>query len=521
MFVDSREIPAAGTIEAEVCIVGAGAAGIAIARELVGQQFRAVVLESGGFALEAETQALYAGENVGGRYAGLDEMRLRYFGGTTNHWAGNCRPLDEFDFIARPWVPHSGWPFARSEIVSHYRRAERLCEIGPFDYENARWNGGGDGQPLPFRSDRILTSVYRRSPPTRFGDVYRDDLSRADNVTTYLHANVVEIETDEAAKRVTGLRVATLSGNEFRVAARLYVVAAGGIENARLLLLSERVQRGGLGNGNDLVGRFFMDHTILASGSLLPLDPYLSAELYDLTRRTYGILTLAEETLRREGLLNVTILLQLVAPDPAAGVTSLKAILGAFGEATYPDELGTHLWNVITDIDDVAAAAYRKIFRRQGPLRLIRLQNRAEPLPNPESRVTLAAERDRLGQRRARLDWRRGKTELRSIQRAHEIIGLEAGRLGLGRVRVDLDGENPEWPHSWSVSGHHIGTTRMHHDPKRGVVDAQCRVHGIANLFVSGSSVFPTSGHSNPTLTVVALALRTADRIKELMHRGL
>lgn len=520
MFIDSRELPADETIEADVCIVGAGAAGITIARELIGQDLRVLLLESGGLEHDAQTQDLYAGENVGGRYAEPDEMRLRYFGGTTNHWTGHCRPLDELDFITRPWVPHSGWPFERPELVSYYRRAENVCEVGPFGYESADWAGDGDGQPLPFPTDRILTSQYQRSPPTRFGEVYRADLSRASNVTTYLHANVVEIETDEAAKRVTALRVATLSGNEFRVSARLNVLAAGGIENARLLLLSDRAQRGGLGNGNDLVGRFFMDHRILRSGMLLPLIAPSATELYDFGRPRYGILTLPENILRGEKLVNLTIFLRWVPPEAAAGVTSLKTILGAVGDRTYPDELGSHLWNVITDIDDVAAATYRKILGRDRSPSFIEFHNRVEPIPNPESRVSLAAERDRLGLRRVRLDWLHGKSELRSIQRAHEIIGIEAGRLGLGRVRVDLDGPDPEWPQSWSVSGHHIGTTRMHRDPKQGVVDADCRMHGVANLFVAGSSVFPTSGASNPTLTVVALALRIADRIK-VLHGGL
>jgi choline dehydrogenase-like flavoprotein len=519
MFIDARKLPAGEMLETEICVVGAGAAGITIARELAGQEFRVLLLESGGFDFDEQTQELYKGESVGTHDADVDGMRLRFFGGTTNHWEGHCRPLDALDFAARPWVSPEGWPFARTELVPFYRRAEVLCKIGPFDYENAAWDGAGQGQPLPFAAERLLTSQYQVSP-VLFGEAYRDDLGRAANVTVCLHANVVEIETDDAAKRVTGLRLSTLTGKEIEARARLYVLATGGIENVRLLLLSDRVQGGGLGNGNDLVGRFFMEHLTQASGRLLPLDPYIPLELYDYERNSYGVLTLSQEIVRREKLVNLTITLQRIGQRPAAGVTSLGAIVDAIGKGEYPDEFGNHVWNVIADIDDVAAAAYRKILGQQGPLRLIRFHNRVEPIPDRENRVTLSAERDRLGQRRVRLNWRPGRRGLRSIQRAHEIAALEAGRTGVGRVRIDLEGEDPESPRIWALNGHHIGTTRMHAHPKHGVVDANCRVHGMANLYIAGSSVFPTSGCLNPTLTIVALALRIADRIKQSMGRG-
>lgn len=519
MFIDARDLPAGDVLEAEVCIIGAGAAGITIARELAGRNYRVLLLESGGFDFDGETQELYKGESVGTLDANLDGRRLRYFGGTTNHWEGHCRPLDALDFTVRPWVSPEGWPFTRSELVPFYRRAEALCEIGPFDYENTAWDGAGEGQPLPFAAERLLTTRYQVNP-LRFGEAFRDDLGHARNVTACLHANVLEIETDDAAKRVTGLRAATLAGKEFRIRARRYVLATGGVENVRLLLLSDRVQRGGLGNGNGLVGRFFMEHLTQASGHLLPLDPYIPLGLYDPERSSYGVLTLAREVVRREKLINLTITLQPIARRAAAGVSSLKAIMGALGEGDYPDEFAEHVWNVITDIDDVAAAAYRKIFGRQGPLRLIRFHNRTELIPDRQNRITLSDERDRLGQRRVRLNWRPGKRELGSVRRAHEIAALEAGRAGIGRVHVDLDSEDPQRPRAWALNGHHMGTTRMHVDPRRGVVDADCRVHGMANLHIAGSSVFPTSGCSNPTLTIIALAMRIADGIKQSMESG-
>lgn len=511
MILDARSLPPGTTIDADIVIVGGGAAGITIARELAGTAHRVVVLESGGFEFAAETQALYAGEVVDDRYDPLDATRLRYFGGSTNHWEGNCRPLDAIDFEPRPWVPHSGWPFRRDELVPYYRRAEVICETGPFDYDDSRWPGRGDDAPLAFDPRRVETGIYRRGPPTRFGQKYRDGLMRTENVVVYLQANVVEIEADAAARQVTGLRLATLAGTTFRVTGRRYVLACGAVENARLLLLSDRVQRGGLGNGNDLVGRFFTDHRLLASSRLAPSNPDVPVRAYDTDRQAYGILTLPADVQRREELLNLTVVLQAVGRR-SAGVASLRSIADAVGRGDLPDDLGAHVANVAGDIDGVGRVLFRKLFGGRAPVGFLNFHTRIEPAPNPDNRITLGAARDRFGLRQVRLDWRLGARELGSIRRAHELIGLEAGRAGIGRVQVDVSDET--WLSRSIISGHHIGTLRMHADAKQGVVDADCRVHGIENLYVAGSAVFPTAGCSNPTLTLVALALRTVDRLK-------
>ncbi len=510
MILDARSLPAGTIIDADIVVVGAGAAGISIARELAGTRHRVVVLESGGFEFAAETQALYAGEVVDDRYDPLDATRLRYFGGSTNHWEGNCRPFDEIDFEARPWVPHSGWPFGRDALVPYYRRAEAICETGSFDYGNSSWPGQDDDAPLPFDPARIQTGIYRRGPPTRFGQAYREDLVRADNVTVYLHANVVEIETDDTAARATGLRCATLSGIGFRVTGHRYVLACGAIENARLMLLSDRRRRGGLGNGGDLVGRFFTDHRLLASSRMAPSDPDMAVRAYDVDRRFHGILILPAGVQRREELLNITVVLQAVG-QRSAGVASLKSIVDAVGDGSLPEDLGAHVRNVAGDIDGVGRALFRKVVGGRPPVGFLNFHSRVEPAPNPDNRVTLADTRDSLGLRQARVDWRLGEREVRSIRRTHELIGLEAGRTGTGRVQVDVSSET--WLRRSVNSGHHIGTLRMHDDPRQGVVDANCRVHGIGNLYVAGSAVFPTAGCSNPTLTLVALALRLAEHL--------
>jgi choline dehydrogenase-like flavoprotein len=283
---------------------------------------------------------------------------------------------------------------------------------------------------------------------------------------------------------VSAVKVACLTGTSFRVAARAFVLATGGIENARLLLLADRVQPAGLGNGHDLVGRYFMEHIFLDAAAEIRApagaisDFYSSGHRVDGTR-VRGILGLDPELRRRERLTNYCGV--IVEPRPS---------------------LLTRLRNAIAN------------GRATPATRTYQVKNAMEQAPNSESRVTLGGDRDRLGCRRTVLRWRLSDIDKLTAHRAHAILGEDIARSGLGRMTSAMGDEADPWPDTVRGARHHIGTTRMHADPRRGVVDADCRVHGIANLYVAGSSVFPTSGAANPTFTIVALALRLARHLQ-------
>jgi choline dehydrogenase-like flavoprotein len=176
-----------------------------------------------------------------------------------------------------------------------------------------------------------------------------------------------------------------------------------------------------------------------------------------------------------------------------------------------------HLRNAIRRIAATAAASLKKAARSPST-RLYVVKNVAEQAPNPDSRVVLSRERDALDCPRVALCWRTSPLDKRTAHRAREIFGEELWRAGAGRLQSSLEGEGKPWPARLRGARHHMGTTRMHSDPRRGVVDANCRVHGIANLYVAGSSVFPTSGAANPTLTIVALALRLAGHVNQVFR---
>jgi choline dehydrogenase-like flavoprotein len=507
VLVEGNDV--SGDVDCDICVVGAGAAGIAIAMQLRGARPAVALIESGGLEREAGTQALYQGTQSGIPTDKLHLNRLRYLGGTTGHWGGWCRPLDAIDFERRPWVPHSGWPFGREELDRFYPLAHRLCEIDAPSYDPAHWTTAearARGVLLP--GELLRNIVFHVSdPPTRFGARYRGELEAAPNITTYLHSNVIDIETDAGARHVTGLHVATLAGARFRARARLYVLAAGAVENARLLLSSDAVQPAGLGNGHDLVGRFFAQHPCVRKTRCVTfagdiLGRFARRGSRDDVRIASGV---SEQVSRASRILNSHFLL---LPDRTRERGVLRALYERFAGRTGGDEIEEAIADLLGEFGEAPEddGHARRFFT---------IEERAEQAPNPNSRVTLGAERDALGMRRIDMDWRLGDLDLITLRTTREILIREFGASGLGRLRDWPEGYNPIEQSDEPLSGghHHFGTTRMHDDPRQGVVDADCRVHGIDNLYVAGSSVFPTTGYANPTLTIVALALRLSETI--------
>ncbi|HTI04539.1 MAG TPA: GMC family oxidoreductase [Gemmatimonadales bacterium] len=508
MHIDARTLPNGTVLEGDLCIVGAGAAGITIAREWIGAKQTVLLLEGGGLTYEAAMQDLYRGEIVGLPYFPLEAARLHYFGGTTGHWAGFCSTFDAIDFEVRDWVPDSGWPLTRADLDPFYRRAQPVLQLGPYDYAAESWHRRDPAMiALPLDARAVWTKMWQFSPPARFGTLYRDEIFAAPNVRLYTHANVCEIEANDSLAAVQGLRVRQLDGKELQVRARHYVLACCSIQNARLLLASNARAPAGLGNGHDLVGRYFMEHLEIPSGrvALAPAAARRGMAMYEWTQgvtKARAELALAPAVQRARRILNATVSLEPGAPDSVAQSTF---------QAITPDVLAA-------ERDSAAQGRSAPAVTAAPPAaeRFFNAMTRQEQAPNPRSRISLGAERDALGMPRVRLDWQLTDLDRRSFAQFYDALGREFGRSGVGRVQV-LDwvrSANPGWPKTLSGGWHHMGTTRMHGDPRRGVVDPDCRVHGLANLSIAGASVFPTAGAVNPTLTLVALSLRLSDELK-------
>lgn len=497
MLIDARKFAIGDTIEADLCIVGAGAVGIAMALEFDGTNKKVAVIESGGFELEGETQALYKGDHVGRPTYPLERNRLRYFGGTTNHWAGHNRPFDAFDFSVRDWIPHSGWPITFEEYEPYIARTQPILELGKDDYGSIEEYAKELSLPLlPLDKNNLISVVKRQSPPTRFGRKYRKQVKDSKNVTVYLHSNVLELNANKNASHVSSASIACLDGPTYSIKSKNFVLATGGLENPRLMLLSNKSAPDGLGNSHGMVGRFYTDHILIRpaldiSLSRKNLDFRFYTDLHTINGgKIFGILTASEELTRREKLSRFRFHLYNMSPmhnRPLGGVLSY-----------FDGE------------DEIMPLA-------KGKGAHISVHMAMEPFPNPDTFVRLSERTDKLGQRMIEVNWQVTDRELANAHRAIEICALEFARMGYGRAYAPILEDPENWPPNFTSGKHHCGTTRMSDNPATGVVDRNCKVFDLDNLYVTGSSVFPTISHTNPTLNLVALSLRLADHLKEKM----
>ena len=510
MYIDARTLPDQTKLETDLAIIGGGPAGITLARSFAGTRVQVCLLEAGGQTGETDVQALYSGENIGIDYS-LTASRLRFFGGSSNHWGGFTRPLDPIDFQQRDWVPHSGWPFGIEELAPYYTEACELVEILPERFDDIAYWQQATGETFPeFSTGRMRPQFVQYSPPTRFGLRYGPELQQAKNINVLFHANVTDITTNESAHTVKSLEIRTLNGLIHSVKAKLYVLATGGLENARLLLLSNKITPAGLGNQNDLVGRYFMEHPHLGGcGEIVVADldklPRIFRERVEVNGASTNVAYNPTETfLHNKKLLNATFMV---------GVAS------KYQAVTQPDSLSENARRHV----DMLMAARPFLTEGENPMESkdsdllgvwLGIGCACEQIPNPDSRVSLAEELDQLGLRKIQLDWRLTDQDWASfVQHAHSLA-LEFGAMQIGRMLMKVL-TTEGWPNKVSGGNHHMGTTRMHDDPKQGVVDRNSKVHEVDNLYVAGSSVFPTSGAANPTLTLLALTLRLADHLRK------
>jgi len=516
MFDDGRTVGHGKQLECDICILGGGAAGITLAREFNRTKKSVILLESGGLDPEPETQALYKGENDGIFYS-LTLTRLRYLGGSTNHWTGMCRPFTAAEFNARSWIPDSGWPINTDDLAQYYPVAQRLCELGPYHYETSYWQKKGL-HVLDLAGSGLHSQVYQLGPPTRFGKVYRAELQQSKNITVLLHANATELVPTNNGKMIQHVRVQCLNGNAFSVRARTFVLAMGGIENARLLLASNSVISTGIGNEHDNVGRYFMDHIrSFGVASIQAKKDSVDRSYFEIAThtgtRTTSVLRIDPATEEKLGIAGFYTGFYRVRKSNAA--YSYRTLREALAKGKRPDDFYRHLDNVLSDPDAVREERKRMEAEKQGFTEPYTTIDLIEQVPDRASRISLSDQKDRLNMPTTRMHWKFGDIETRTLYQSHKLLRTALNRINVGKLESSMQTPTSDWPKRVEGSAHHMGSTRMHTDPQRGVVDRNCQVFGTRNLFVAGSSVFTCSGTTNPTLTIVALTLRLADFLKQ------
>ena len=467
----------------DVAIYGGGPAGISLALALSGAGLRIGLLEAGSLSPpRMGPEHPYNGQILGRPYD-LATMRLRYLGGTSNHWNGWCRPLDPFDFRVRPHIPLSGWPFAREDLDPYLEAAMELCEIpsGGLGLAAFEHDFGYQGF-LHHAHSALAAKNFLFSPPTRFGARYRPDLEDAEDIECMLDATLVRLRAANGS--VDEALAMTANGDQVRVAAEFHVLAMGAVENACMLLHS------GIGNSSGFIGRCFSDHLRRAIGvTLSNFENRYSRQDVQTGDQRFSVspcLSFVDEALNEFGLPNLGIFMYTKRSDGRP----LGKPLDVYG----------------------AGVKHQLDWLMHGDARQFRMVVHIENTPNPDSRIMLTNELDGYGVPRVALNWQVNAFDFETIRRLGAILGSLIGQAG-GRVRVARQPIGEKHPPA-AYQSHQMGTTRMSTDADRGVVNADLRCHDLANLYVAGCSVFPTFGFSNPTLTLVALSLRLAEHLR-------
>lgn len=548
MIQDANEIVHGTIIHADVCIVGGGPAGITMAMELAKTGKSILLLESGGMEPSDEAQRLNVGEVVDeALHSPPDTYRQRRWGGGTSIWGGRCVPFDPIDFEARPWMDHSGWPIDYAEVERYYGAANALCEAGEYEYD-ARLAIPGGMRPVlrgftPAHFD--LNGIERFSCPTNFGERYKTRLNAASNVRVLLRATVIRLRSAQDGSRIESLDVCNSNDLGFSVVADQVVLAVGGIEAPRLLLTSDDVHVGGIGNANDLVGRFYMCHIAGTVGSLQVNGPsdrvwhgYDVAPDGTYCRRRISV---RSDVQAERGLGNMVFRLhhpRITDPGHHTGPLSAIFLAQKFISYEYAKRLVSdspptattwlrHGLNAVTDpISTMRFLGHwlrdRTLAERKFPSLIIRprtnlfsLDFHAEQVPFRDSRIGLASAVDRFGNRQVRIDWRYTPQDIHTVATSFDLLRSDLEQQAVGRLTLASDEPDIETVvrRDGAYGGHHIGTVRMGTSDASGVVDRNGKVFGVNNLFVAGSAIFPTSSQANPTLTIVAMALRLADHL--------
>jgi choline dehydrogenase-like flavoprotein len=525
MIIDLENSESAPSAQGSVCIVGAGAAGISLAFELARLGVSVTLLESGGLRHEPSTQALYDSEVSGLRHQGIHAGRFRVLGGSTTRWGGEILELDPEDFEVRQWVPGSGWPFPKSELTTYYRRALELEGLSTAILDDASvWKDLAVSAPA--FGESLIPFFSRFCSEPDFTRIFGERLSENPRITIYLHANVTEIVLNWKRDAIESLKCRTVTGRQFTFSADSYVLCLGGIESARLLLQPLPEVVSAPWNSTCLVGKFFKDHI---DATVMEVRPRSRRQLHQWFDNVYrGIfkyhpkLKLSVGEQKRHECLSIGAKFIFQSKREESRLEFCEAARNLRRGIVGSGELG-HLVRQLPNADLLIRQVIR--FKLQGRAFNpdedgIFLRVHCEQEPESPSRITLTSDRDAVGMFRCQLDWRTSDLEIETMRRFTRIVGDVFSR-DFAEVKPfpDLEQGGPELLARFDDAYHHMGTTRMASSPREGVVDPDLRLFGVRNGYVCSSSVFPSCGFSNPTHTIVALAIRLAEHLAAEISR--
>jgi choline dehydrogenase-like flavoprotein len=524
MFINGNDIKAPYQEECDICIIGAGVAGIVLANELKDFEGKVLLVDGGDINYSQESQELYEGESRPKYFPDPSYSRLRFFGGSSNHWQNNTSPFQPIDFEKRSWIPHSGWPISFQDVEPFYKQAEKYCGVDGDGYNTEYWSKIVKSEDV-LKSSDVLETQMAKSPifPVRFYNVYRNALSKQSNLKIISNTNIVDVTYQDKYKKINAVGCVTNSNVPITIKSKVFVLALGGLENARMLLSFNEKHDNNLGNQGDAVGRYFMEHPTIR-GAHFFVDAPKRFSLYNYkvikNKGVVGFNSLTEASLKENKSINLRIpFFEATDFELSDGVSSSNIFKESLSKWELPENIGSHLYNIVSDLDMVAEGLYRKefneeLFEHSNEISGFSTVMMMEQTPDPRNRITLGETKDRLGIKKLKIDYRITEEDKNRFWKSLNVVAIEYGAKALGRVKLLKERENRLWGSQVGFSQHHMGTTRMSENSDKGVVDKNQLVHGTNNFYVAGSSVFPTGGHVPPTLTISALSIRLALYLK-------
>lgn len=499
----------------DVVIVGAGAAGISLALELERKKINVILLEGGKDLFDEESQDCYRGKVTARDLPyGLYSSRLRFFGGSTNCWAGGCGELDKEDFIYRPWIKNSGWPFAKTELISWYNKAAVFLGL---DIDRIRNPEKLKNMP-PFHG--FNTRILEFTKKVRFKHEFRQDLEKSKSIKVFFGANLHTVNRMSDTDSVESIQVVSFNGKKVVLFGNAYILACGGIENARLLLNTEKKGRKAIGNAFDNLGRFFSDHPIAPCATVIGVsgkltDFFLNSRKFIENKkggRSTPFYRMPYELQKKYKTLNVSIQFATQEEELGAGEISAWKIKRLLSKSEYSSIKAKDIKNVVFNLSSIV----NSIYDRSVNSGRVALRFQIEQLPAKNNRITLSGERDSVGLRRTKLHWEFSELERHSLNVviAYTAKCLQSANIGTLKLDSQLIDDPLDLPMDLRGGQHHSGTTRMSLARETGVVDENLKVFDSENLYILGSSVFPTNGWVNPTFTIIALSFRLANHLK-------
>jgi choline dehydrogenase-like flavoprotein len=525
MIIDGKLLKQPTKYSADICILGGGVAGIVLANELKDRFSNIIVIESGSESYSQEAQELYSPAKVPTLYPDPSYSRLRFLGGASNHWGNNTSPLSPIDFEKRDWIPNSGWPISYKDIEPYYAKAAKYCGTAEDGYDTKHWLNYFNKKSLTGDSVNLEIGIAKAAmPPVRFFQTHGKPLETSKNITLIKNSNVIDLEFEEKSKEVRNITFNSYSDVNHTVEATQFILCFGGIENARMMSFFNEKYNNKLGNKNDNVGRYFMDHMTVRASHLQTLNRDLfelfEGKLID-SRRILSFFQLSEKALIDNQTTNLRLpLVNASQYDLSDGISSFHILSQKFASGNWPDNFMNHFGNLFTDIDMVIEAIARKefddtVFDNANKFGGYRIPMMIEQTPSRDNRIKLGSVKDRYGIPKVEIDWQLTNTDKNLAWKSLELVAREVGAQNIGRMRLLKERESRLFGDQMGFGSHHMGITRMADDEEKGVVDKDLKVFGTENFYIASCSVFPTGGHVPPTMTMVALCVRLAELLKK------